>query len=236
MASSYQHQASSDTNTSIGEAEASKLFEDQGSSGTPDLASMIRATNPQQQMLQDDAALRHQVELLEYSRKRRSSISIVDIGTVQEQYAHDDMADTHCQILSTLDEEAPLLSSKTTPLLDEDEQSSLEHNGIGEQGHKHRFLDGFHEYVQQIPAILTTVLLILMTAIPFGVAYFPVGWANEDQSSDSSSQASTGEEDDVHGTFPFPGKEAMGSKYHARVVAKINAKNWRCRSHFSSFL
>jgi SulP family sulfate permease len=74
--------------------------------------------------------------------------------------------------------------------------------------------------IGQVPAIVLICMFHLMTAIPFGVSYFPVGWAS---SSSPSSQATSpssssgvddgggGDDDDgVNGAFPLPGKEAFG--------------------------
>jgi SulP family sulfate permease len=55
--------------------------------------------------------------------------------------------------------------------------------------------------LQQSLAIAVTSMLLLMTALPFGAAYFPTGWSNDN---------SVGEEDDVRGSFPLPGKMALG--------------------------
>jgi len=67
---------------------------------------------------------------------------------------------------------------------------------------------GFAEVVEQSPAIIATNLLILMVAVPFGVAYFPIGWTND---VDSSSGCEGGDgEDDIAGSFPLPGKESLG--------------------------
>ena len=57
--------------------------------------------------------------------------------------------------------------------------------------------------VAEIPAILVTLLINLMAAIPFGVSYFPLGWTNDTESALS-------DESGIHGPFPIPGKEALG--------------------------
>jgi SulP family sulfate permease len=65
--------------------------------------------------------------------------------------------------------------------------------------------------IGQVPAIVLICLFHLMTAIPFGVSYFPVGWSSENGGSSSSSSSSDdGDDDGVHGAFPLPGKEAFG--------------------------
>lgn len=62
------------------------------------------------------------------------------------------------------------------------------------------------EIVQQLPAIIATLLLILMVAIPFGVAYFPIKWTNDPSVMDVADDG----EDDIQGSFPLPGKESLG--------------------------
>lgn len=54
----------------------------------------------------------------------------------------------------------------------------------------------------QIPAVVLIGMFHLMIGIPFGVSYFPIGWSSGD----------TGSKDDdgINGTFPVPGKEALG--------------------------
>lgn len=61
--------------------------------------------------------------------------------------------------------------------------------------------------LSEVPAIIVTLMINFMTAIPFGVAYFPLGWS-------SDGDASTGEGDveggGISGPFPLPGKEVLG--------------------------
>ena len=61
--------------------------------------------------------------------------------------------------------------------------------------------------LSQIPAIAIASLLNLMMAIPFGVSYFPIGWSSGDPSAMDSGEADS---DGVSGSFPLPGKEALG--------------------------
>jgi len=58
----------------------------------------------------------------------------------------------------------------------------------------------------QIPAILLIVMFHLMIGIPFGVSYFPIGWQEANYASTNEDSA----DDFVKGTFPLPGKEALG--------------------------
>ncbi len=59
-------------------------------------------------------------------------------------------------------------------------------------------------FLEEIPAILVTLLINVMAAIPFGVSYFPLGWSN-DAEIDASSESSG-----INGPFPLAGKEALG--------------------------
>jgi SulP family sulfate permease len=64
----------------------------------------------------------------------------------------------------------------------------------------------------QVPAIVLICMFHLMTAIPFGVSYFPVGWSGSRDSSGGGDDSSNtdGDDDNVNGAFPLPGKEAFG--------------------------
>lgn len=55
--------------------------------------------------------------------------------------------------------------------------------------------------LSQIPAVLLIGMFHLMIGIPFGVSYFPIGW---------SSGPAPDNDDGISGTFPVPGKEALG--------------------------
>lgn len=146
--------------------------------------------------LEIDKTIRHQVELLEYGRTRRSSFAFVDLGIPEEHYAHDDVLDVvEEEEFAKIDEEAPLYPPSRG--------SSVR------LGHQFQGKSGLRDYVEQIPAILVTCILILMAAVPFGVAYFPIGWTNDPSVSPSNTD---GDDDEmpVYGTFPLPGKEALG--------------------------
>lgn len=60
--------------------------------------------------------------------------------------------------------------------------------------------------LSQVMPVLIVSVLNFMIGIPFGAAYFPVGW--------SSTPTSGGDDDDVHGAFPLPGKEALGIRMY----------------------
>jgi hypothetical protein len=90
------------------------------------------------------------------------------------------------------------------------------YGAIDDEEQSHGIFDSSHlgNFVAQIPAIAIVSLLILMTAVPFGVAYFPIGWSNSQDlvgtGTATSSGDATGDEDDIHGVFPVPGKASLG--------------------------
>ena len=64
-------------------------------------------------------------------------------------------------------------------------------------------------FAAQIPAVAVASLFILMGAVPFGVAYFPIGW--KDVSSASFDEDDRESQDDgIEGSFPLPAKAALG--------------------------
>ena len=67
--------------------------------------------------------------------------------------------------------------------------------------------EGTTSFLSEIPAILVTLLINLMAAIPFGVSYFPLGWSN---SSESDNDYDESDGSGIHGPFPIAGKEALG--------------------------
>lgn len=188
---------------------ATRLLKAQGLSETPDLASVISSAhnNNNNSEYADDTMIRHQVELLEFSRTRRSSFAIVDIGVPEEHYnIHHHQHNIHTDESSPHDE-----GQGGMEIIDE--ETPLQRGGAGSStstgaAAKRFNLDWLQDYMEQLPAILVTTLLILMTAVPFGVAYFPVGWTNDV----AAAQSANGDDvqDDVSGSFPFPGKEAIG--------------------------
>ena len=65
--------------------------------------------------------------------------------------------------------------------------------------------------VQQASAIAVVGLLSIMISIPFGASYFPIGWAEGSTEDGSSSPTeATVIDGDISGTFPLPGKQALG--------------------------
>jgi hypothetical protein len=65
-------------------------------------------------------------------------------------------------------------------------------------------------FFAEIPAIIVTLMINFMTAIPFGVAYFPLGWSNNGGGGDGDDDATDdatagGAEDGISGPFPLPG-------------------------------
>lgn len=117
---------------------------------------------------------------------------------------------------STLSTNATTLISKAEwarsgSLLREDEGSPTENSSLlgnvlessSTAGSTDNGDDGV-SFLAEIPAIIVTLMINFMTAIPFGVAYFPLGW---------SSDSGDGEDDgdgSISGPFPLPGKEVLG--------------------------
>ena len=62
--------------------------------------------------------------------------------------------------------------------------------------------------IQQISAVAVVALLNMMIAIPFGASYFPIGWKAADDDLSGPSDDETPE--DLDGTFPLQGKQALG--------------------------
>lgn len=82
----------------------------------------------------------------------------------------------------------------------------------------HQQLDCLQRAASQVPAIALVTLFHLMVGIPFGVSYFPASWKS---SSPSTTLSSSGGGEDLqstedhegfvlNGSFPLPGKEALG--------------------------
>jgi len=76
-------------------------------------------------------------------------------------------------------------------------------------GHKNKKQKQY-SLLEQIPAIAIASLLNLMMAIPFGVSYFPIGWSAGEAATAGGATNTNSSEDDVQGSFPLPGKEALG--------------------------
>ena len=76
--------------------------------------------------------------------------------------------------------------------------------------------------MSQLPAIAIASLLNLMMAIPFGVSYFPIGWSSGNPM-DAGDQQLEVDSDGVSGSFPLPGKEALGIRMclFSTLVGKI---------------
>lgn len=70
--------------------------------------------------------------------------------------------------------------------------------------------DLFSNLIQQTSAVAVVALLNIMISIPFGASYFPIGWRADDGVAADSNTNNTEDEDDVHGIFPMPGKQALG--------------------------
>jgi SulP family sulfate permease len=76
----------------------------------------------------------------------------------------------------------------------------------------HKQLHAVQSTATQIPAIALITLFHLMVSIPFGVSYFPVRWksATSIQSVDTDDKTTTDYDFNLDGSFPIPGKEALG--------------------------
>lgn len=93
----------------------------------------------------------------------------------------------------------------------------------------HKKCSPCNDLLGQIPAITIASLLNLMMAIPFGVAYFPIGWGGGDE-------RPAGQEDEtVAGSFPLPGKEQLGIRItlFSTIVGQIVLSSF---SKFESLL
>jgi Sulfate permease family len=68
--------------------------------------------------------------------------------------------------------------------------------------------------IQQASAIAVVGLLSIMISIPFGASYFPIGWAEGNAASDDNNDShvtdGTAVDGDISGSFPIPGKQALG--------------------------
>jgi SulP family sulfate permease len=83
-------------------------------------------------------------------------------------------------------------------------------------------------FLQQTSAVAVVCLLNMMTAIPFGASYFPVQWsasaADGDQAGGGAPGGDGGDQDgDIHGTFPLPGKVALGIRmfFLATIIGQL---------------
>ena len=65
---------------------------------------------------------------------------------------------------------------------------------------------GDGSFFAEIPAIIVTLMINFMTAIPFGVAYFPLGWSGSNGGGDGDTTTDdAAAEDGISGSFPLPG-------------------------------
>ena len=119
---------------------------------------------------------------------------------------------------STVDTKATLVSEadwdRSGPLNDDGQDNAVNENttllGGGEPS-KASAGGGDGDSVSllsEIPAIIVTLMINFMTAIPFGVAYFPLGWSSD--ASAVGEDDGGGEGGGISGPFPLPGKEVLG--------------------------
>lgn len=139
------------------------------------------------------------MELINYNNNRLRRRSIVDMRGVEATPA---LSNIIVATATTTSPSIPVacygsieLDEEMLALLDEkDEEPKCAHNKC--------CLDA----AAQLPAIMVVSLLILMTALPIGVAYFPIGWSSEPLPDDIDDATADG----IRGPFPLPGKEALG--------------------------
>jgi SulP family sulfate permease len=74
-------------------------------------------------------------------------------------------------------------------------------------------------FLAEIPAIIVTLMINFMAAIPFGVSYFPLGWSNDHNGTNDETDSENG---GIEGPFPLPGKEALGIRMF--LVATITGQ------------
>ena len=65
--------------------------------------------------------------------------------------------------------------------------------------------DSDGSFFAEIPAIIVTLMINFMTAIPFGVAYFPLGWSGSGDGDGDTTTDDAAAEDGISGSFPLPG-------------------------------
>jgi len=87
-----------------------------------------------------------------------------------------------------------------------DEKTKLLNDGKGKGGNDSSSSEKGSSggLLAEIPAIIVTLMINFMTAIPFGVAYFPLGWSGKGDGCENSTS------EDVCGPFPIQGKEVLG--------------------------
>jgi len=85
-----------------------------------------------------------------------------------------------------------------------DEKTKLLNDGKGGNNSSSSDKGSSGGLLAEIPAIIVTLMINFMTAIPFGVAYFPLGWSGKGDGCENSTS------EDVCGPFPIQGKEVLG--------------------------
>lgn len=78
-------------------------------------------------------------------------------------------------------------------------------------------------FLQQTSAVAVICLLNMMTAIPFGASYFPVRWSASAADGNQADGGAGGDQDDINGTFPLPGKVALGIRMFllATIIGQV---------------
>jgi len=136
-------------------------------------------------------------------RGRRVSIT----GDVKESFIEDGATIVSKEEWCSLDRgrsKIPSFNSEITPLLKKKSEAS----NCTENNNANKELTDNVNIIAEIPAIVVTLLINFMTAIPFGTAYFPMGWSNDVDGGDDTGG------DGISGPFPLQGKEILGIRMY----------------------
>ena len=172
------------------------------------------------------------LDLMDFGRRRRSRMSFVSpdadagrlFGRSSQLEEEEEAAIDAPPRINVITDYGTLLGVHADDVVDDDIVDDEDHwNGHHQElmqrhrRHSHTCPDnrpfntlrqGFGEIMDQIPAIVVMLLLILMVSIPFGAAYFPVKWSNEHIDAEDTNDEADG--DDIRGEFPLPGRESLG--------------------------
>ena len=159
---------------------------------------------------------RAQMELYDYAQRRLSRRSIVDLrGQRQPAILPGDTDGDFLTVPGAEETTEVQFHDTGYGSIEFEENSSLLSDVDGRLeviSHKpaprrREWQDSFSAAVGQVPAVTVVALLWLMMALPFGVAYFPIGWSSDDATIVDDVDGMKGA---IHGPFPLPGKEALG--------------------------
>jgi len=188
------------------------------SSSLADVIQDLNQCSPQQAAERSKSQRQAQMELFDPTGRRMTRRSLVDLrGEAHHQFhPHPESDVTTAAVdheeVEGVDMEMEKEQEASLPLPNEESTLLLSPQYLLSPGRRHRgrkslsrYCDPLTSAATQVPAIAVTGLLILMTALPFGVAYFPIGWTNDLESDSGGADTA-----DIHGPFPLPGKEALG--------------------------